>query len=235
MRKTMLLLVLWSALPAPATMYKWVDEKGVTQYTDTMPPQHINRGMTEMNKTGVVVKKVEPALTAEQLKTREDESARQKELGKQAEERRRRTLALLGTYTSEQEIDLARDRNTQQIDVAIRSAKERLTGGQARVKELTQQVTAYQDKDRSAKIRIPPAEVTQELTQARIDEAALQTAVIELLQHKLQVVARFNEDKLRFREITQNGVTGEPDRGPAVKAQGAPKPANGPSNPDSAR
>lgn len=202
----LLLLGLMTTWPLYAATYKWVDEKGITHYGDTIPPQYVNQGMTEMNKKGLVIRKTEPALTPEQLKTQQAELAKQKELGKQADERRRRDLALLGTYTVETEIDLARDRNSQQIDGTIRSAKERFAGTQARLKELGTQMEFYQGKDKAGKPRTPPPEIVQALEQTKRQQAIFNATINELQKQKEEVAARFNEDKARFIEIKEAGV-----------------------------
>ena len=206
MRCLFLLLGLMTAWPLYAATYKWVDEKGITHYGDTIPPQYVNQGMTEMDKKGQVIRKTEPALTPDQLKAQQAELTKQKELNKQADEHRRRDLALLGTYTMEKDIDLARERNTMQIDGTIRSAKERFAGSQARLKELTTQMEFYQGKDKAGKPRTPPPEIVQELEQAKRQQAVFNATINELEKQKEEVAARFNEDKARFVEIKEAGV-----------------------------
>jgi len=201
-----LLLSLATAWPASATTYKWVDEKGITHYGDTIPPQYVNQGVTEMDKKGLVIRKTEPALTPEQLRAQQAALVKQKELDKQTDEQRRHDLALLGTYTSEKDIDIARDRNTQQIDVTIRSAKERYGNKQARLKELATQMEFYQGKDKSGKPRKPPPEIVQELDEATRQQAVFNATILELEKQKQEVAARFDADKARFVEIKQSGV-----------------------------
>lgn len=201
-----LLLSLATAWPASATTYKWVDEKGITHYGDTIPPQYVNQGVTEMNKKGLVIRKTEPALTPEQLRAQQAELVKQKDLDKQADEQRRHDLALLGTYTSEKDIDVTRDRNTQQIDVTIRSARERYAAKQSRVKELTTQMEFYQGKDKSGKPRKPPPEIALEFDEATRQQAVFNATILELEKQKQEVAARFNVEKARFVEIKQAGV-----------------------------
>lgn len=199
-------LALLMAFPCLAATYKWVDEKGITHYGDTIPPQYINRGTTELNSKGQVIRKTEPALTPEQLKAQQLELAKQKELSKQAEERRRHDLALLGTYTTEKDIDLARERNTQQIDGTIQAAKERLALTEARIKSLSEQMEFYQGRDRTGKRRTPPPELAQDLEQSKKQQAVFRATITELEKEKEQVTIRFNEDKARFTEIKEGGV-----------------------------
>jgi|GEM_PF-357310 len=210
MRTALIIISLATCLPASAAMYKWVDEHGVTQYTDTPPPQAVNRGISEMNKAGKVVKKTDAALTPEQIKAQEEALVKEKELKKQLEERRRRDQALIGTYTSEAEIDLARDRNAQQIDSTVRLAEERIVAKKAREQDITSQIATYKTGDKSGAPRKPPKELIEQLEQTKKEQGAFSAAVLELQKQKELVVARFNEDKTRFREIKQGRADSAP-------------------------
>jgi len=201
MRTVILLFTLAICLPATAGTFKWVDENGVTQYGDTMPPQAVNRGMTEIDKKGQVIKKTDAALTPEQLKAQEGELAKQKALTRQTEERKRRDQALLGTYTSEQEIDLARDRNTQQIDSIIRSAQERITAAQVREKDLSKQLEFYKGKDKAGNPRTPSKDLLDDIERTKSEQVVTNLAIGELQKQKEQVIARFDDDKLRFKDL----------------------------------
>ena len=108
----LLLFFAMPGVPALAAMYKWVDENGVTHYGDSIPPEYRNRANEELNKRGVIIKKNDAALTPEQIKAKEAELAKRK----QEKETNRRDAVLLGTYSSAEEIDLARDRNLRQIE-----------------------------------------------------------------------------------------------------------------------
>ncbi len=106
-----------------AALYKWVDEHGEVHYSDKVPPEAVNKGNVELNKQAIPIKKTEPALTPEQLKAKAAEDERQRQAAKQQEEINRRDRALLASYTSENEIDLARARAMQTIDNVLQSTQ----------------------------------------------------------------------------------------------------------------
>lgn len=110
------------ASPAFAATYKWVDDKGVVHYTDKMPPDAVDKASVELSKEGVPLKRTEKALTPEQRRAIEQEQARQRLIAKQQEEIARRDRALVSSYTSEAEIDLARKRALQTIESVVQSA-----------------------------------------------------------------------------------------------------------------
>ena len=144
--------------------FKCVDDKGVTQYGDTMPPQCAAKPVTEMSGQGSIRKKYEAALTAEQIKAREEENARKKEEEKLVAEQKRKDSALLATYGSEREIDITRDRSLGQSDARVGSANQRIKELDKRLEKLQNEMEFYKaGKRKTAKTREPPFLLVQEL------------------------------------------------------------------------
>ena len=142
-------LVLALVLLAPsahATTYKWIDDKGVVHYTDKIPPEAINKGNVELDKQGVPVRKTDPALSPEQRKARAEEDARRQQLAKERALVERRDRALLGTYTTEGEIDLARTRAVSTIDAQVQSSTAYVASLSKRKLELESRKAALGDK-----------------------------------------------------------------------------------------
>ncbi len=96
-------------------------------------------------------KKVEAPLTAEQQARRDAEMAKKEADAKQAAEERRRTLALLSTYSSEKDIDSARDRNLAEIDKSIKEAEKRLDEAS---KQEDRSSTARRSSTRASRCRL---------------------------------------------------------------------------------
>ncbi len=113
------------SLPAAAKMYKWVDDKGVTHYGETIPPEYADKDRTELDKSGRAVKKQE-VLTPEERRAGEEAAARKRADEEAALEQKRRDKALVNTYSNSDEIDLARNRNLQQVEARIRSIGSQL-------------------------------------------------------------------------------------------------------------
>ena len=193
-----MLALLASALPAQATMYKWVDAQGNTHYGDTLPPQSLGRGNVELDKQGLAIKRNAGALSAEQRQQQAQAQARKTQENVALTERKRRDSALLNTYTSPAEIDLARDRNMEQARLIIKSNDARLTPLRATQAQLVQQIAGITRNQKS-----PPAH----LTQAR-DANAAEIARLEQLQAQKnkemdETRAKFDADKARYIELTQ--------------------------------
>jgi hypothetical protein len=180
---------------AHAATYKWIDDKGVVHYTDKLPPEEVNKGSVELNKQGVPVKKTEPAPTPEQRRAKALEDERARRVAKEQEDQARRDRALLSSYTSESEIDLARNRSLRTIEDVLKSAKaysEQLTKRQAAIE--AKKKAEYSDKP------VPPA-LEREL-EGIIAELSRQADLIALKQREtVQVNAKYDADKERWRNL----------------------------------
>jgi chromosome segregation ATPase len=177
---------------AQAKLYKWVDDEGVTHYGETIPPEYANREAQQIEKGIVKPKAVVEKPGAIKKEVPEDQATI---------DQRRRDEALLGSYTNEQEIDLARDRNLQQIDARTNSIKTRLDNAQGDLNEHRREQEVYTKTGKT----VPPS---------LIDDIARDEAKVGKLQGELNqsqseaatLKARYEADKQRFREL-KKGTT----------------------------
>lgn len=180
------------ASPAFGNMYKWVDEKGVTHYGDTIPPEYVKGGTTELNRQGRAVKRTAAALTPEQIRAQEEERNKRLEDEKAAREQKRKDDALLATYTSLKEIDQVRARSVAAVESVMK-------GAQNRVAELKKRKSEIEALD-AAKKPVPP-EMRRE--QKSIEqELPVQQGLIEQKAKELQGFnAKFDAERRRFEEL----------------------------------
>ncbi|MFO1321009.1 MAG: DUF4124 domain-containing protein [Burkholderiales bacterium] len=181
----------------PSKLYKWVDEKGVTHYTETMPVEVKDKSSTEIDKRGRVLRKNEAAMTPEQIRQLEAGKEQRKFDEKKAEEQRRKDNALLNTYTNEAEIDGARDRaiagasqTMQAIDLRLKTARTKLESAKRQMNEL-----------QKAGKPVPDAVVDEMWSEQRSVEKIgkeLTAKQNEIDNLKL----KYESDRARYRELT---------------------------------
>jgi hypothetical protein len=188
------LLLAVAALPAQAKLYKWVDENGKVHYTDTLPPASASQGNAELSKGGNVVKKTE---SAEEIQKRLAAEAEAAERRKAAAEQARKDRALLATYTSEKEIDLARDRALEHHNLIIQSAQARLKQLGPSTKELSEKIASASKKGKPA-----PAHLKQQYDAKRAETEDAQRTIKTNEEAMAKVRERYEAEKLRFRELT---------------------------------
>ncbi len=197
----LVLLVLTLHAPAArATLYKWVDDQGVVHYTDKLPPEAMNKGNVELNKQGITVKKNDPPLSPEQRRAKEAEDERARQAAKERDEALRKDRALLQSYTTESEIDLAKTRALSTIDSQMQSAQAYTVTLNKRKQDITGRITALAGKP------VPPA-LDRELASVD-DELARQAELIATKRKEIVAVsARYDADKQRWHEIRTNAET----------------------------
>lgn len=182
--------------------FKCVDDKGVTHYGDTMPPQCATRPVTEMSGQGSVRKKYEGALTAEQIKAREEENARKKEEEKRVAEQKRKDSALLATYGSEKEIDITRDRSLGQIDARVSSANQRIKEIDKRVEKLQNEMEFYKaGKSKKGSVKEPPIALVNDLERTSNERSALEASMKKMEEEKAKMREKLAKDKARWKEL----------------------------------
>ena len=223
-------LLLALALGAPgaarAALYKWVDDKGVVHYSDTVPPEAVNKGSVQLSPQGIPVKKVDPAISPEQRKAREAEQERQRDAARQQSETARRDRALLDSYTTGNDIDLAKSRATKTLQAALQSA-------QAYSTQLTKRKVALLERKAALGGKPVPADIEREL--AAVDaELARQSDIIAQKNRQLvEVAARYDADKERWQALKGTDAANRPAPGPGVAT--APGPASAPAQPPVSR
>jgi hypothetical protein len=197
-------------------LYKWTDENGKVHYTDKAPE---SRGGVVLDKQGRPVRTIEAPLTTEQLRAIAAEKERQKLTAKENEAALRRDRALLASYTTESEIELAKARAAATYEGQIQSAQAYLNQLGKRKKELDEGKAKFGDRP------IPPK---LELDSATVDgEMVKNTEMVARMRRELAaVVARYDGDKARWRElkaIESSNAAAEAANRPPTPVAGSPK------------
>lgn len=187
------LALAWATVALAAT-YKWIDDKGVVHYSDKMPPEAVDKGNVELNKQGIAIRRTDPAPTPEQRRAKAAEEERQKQLAKDRELVDRRDRALVQSYTSEDEIDLARSRALGTIESQLTSAQAYSVQLAKRRQELDERRKAYGDKP------VPPA-IDRELESIASELAKQDAFIAEKKRETVAVTSRYDADKQRWREL----------------------------------
>lgn len=202
MRNQAVALLCLSMLAAPATaqlrMYKCVDAKGKTYYTQIPPPECLGRDTQELNKSGTMIRKTprEVPLTPEQQAAREAERKKKASDEEKAKEERRKSDALMNTYSSAKDIDDARARALKEAEAAIKETERRIAEATKRQKELDSEKEFYVKKPMPFKLK-------QDITNIEI-EIKNQTDLLDAKKKEIGTInAKYDEDKRRYLEISQ--------------------------------
>ena len=185
------------AQPKPKTspiMYKCVDSRGQIYYSDRFTPEC---GQTqEMNRQGRILKKDETTMPGAAAKPAAAGTVKAKE----SSESQRRDRALTATYTSEEEIDQARDRSLAIPLQAIKTSENRLAKANKQLFDLKTQADRLAGQQKA----IPP-HLLEEIDVKQKEVSALEAEVQQKKSYADSVRARYEADKLRYRELKTVG------------------------------
>lgn len=182
-------------------MYKWVDENGVTQYGQTIPPEYRDQAAQELNRRGMTVRRIEPAGTPEERRALEEKLEREREEQKRLADQRRRDRALVNTYGSADEIDAARDRNLAVPIQALRNLEPRMKKAQARLASLEAKRDELTEAGKTVSEYL--------LEDIEGEKREVQALRADMDRHAAQIASirtRYEADRKRFIELTEAGL-----------------------------
>ena len=194
MRCLILALVLFVFVqPTFAALKRCIDDEGKSHYYNKiLPPECEDKATIEMNKQGVVLNRTE---TKQAVQSEEDKAAQLAAEQNRIEEKRRDAV-LLNTYTSEEEIDLARERNVHPVELTIVGVEKRLEIAKTRLKDLLIQAK------QAAQAQSPTlAGIKKEIIPAQREAKTLHNELKENRLRIERIKTRFDIDKNRFVEL----------------------------------
>lgn len=163
---------------------------------DTLPEQCRGRAYRVLDSGGNIVKEVGPPLTAEQKAEQALENRRKKKQEEADRELRRRDQALLDTYTTPEDIDLAQKKAEADVNFAILATIARIDSVRSKRKKFADEAEFYKKK------ALPP-DLDREL-KAIDHEIKLQQDLLELKKKDFETIkAKYDADRKRYFELTR--------------------------------
>jgi 23S rRNA maturation mini-RNase III len=193
-----------ASAPVAAGIKCWKNKEGGTECGNSVPPEYAQKGHKEISEKGFTVKEQARAKTPEELKKEEEEAARlaaeEAERKRLAEEQALRDRVLLQTYTTEEELELARRgknaviesriKNTESLVEKLKANKERMQTEAARLERSGKPV--------SKKLQNNIAEVDRQIHDN-------ESFIAERRKEQADVDKKFETDLARYRELKQAG------------------------------
>ena len=196
------LAVVASALPLAlqAQSIHCVGKDGKKYFGQTVPPQCLGQAVEYLDKSGNVVKRVAAALTPEQRAAREAEDRKNAEAAALAKDEARRNRALIETYTSEKDIDFARQRTLKDNEVVVKEIEARVGQIEKRGQELQKEMEFYQGKNK------PPAKLAEDVKNNEIDLNSQRQLLTAKKKEVDSINAKYDDDKKRFIELSKGSA-----------------------------
>ena len=208
---------------ASAATYKWTDENGKVHYSDKAPAD-APAGTTVLDKQARPVKKIEAPPSAEELKAKAEQEQRARTEAREREEQARKDRALLQSYTSENEIDLAKSRAVSTLQAQIASAQKFSETLVRQQKALAARKQTFEGK---------PIPIELERESVSVDaELSRQNILIRQRQEELAMVTqKYDTIKQRWHEIVSDKERAAAAEQPPKPEAAAKPPAKAPAKP----
>jgi hypothetical protein len=200
-------LLLVSALSSVCygELYRWVDQDGKVHYTDSIPPDQVQSGHTELSKQGVTIKSVGKAKTPEEVEEEQELKRLRAEQKKLLDKQRSEDQVLVRTFQSEDDIFMAREGKIAAIDVMISVTKNNVLRQQERLVKLLGQAA---DMERAGK------DVHENLIDGirQVEEAIRDSYATIVAQEKQkdEIRSKFDRDLARYRQLKKLPVSESP-------------------------
>lgn len=192
------LICLFASTPALSKSIKCVDSHGITHYGDTIPPECADKPVTELDDKGLPMKENPASMTPEERREMEIEVQKQASEAQKERDQKRHDSALLGTYASEAEIDMAKERNVKQLSLSLDSVESKLKIAKAKLDQYNAQADQFSGKNQP----VPP-DLAQNLSAAKKEVSDLEVERAQKKQDLDAMNAKYDADKKRYQELTQ--------------------------------
>lgn len=135
-----LTLFAFSKQTGAGALYKWIDENGQIRYSDRLPPNQVKKKHQQLNSQGVVLSTKEAAKSDEELAA--EAEARRKLEEQEAKEAKlkkaqyQKDQVLLLTFSSEEELGLARADRLDVLDSVVKLINKSIAGTEQQLQQL---------------------------------------------------------------------------------------------------
>jgi len=192
-----------SLLVTPCTyagLSKWVDEKGQTHYGDRVPSKYLSKEHSLLNEQGVTLR------TSKALKTEEELTDEKKKKKLEAAENTKRLIesrkkalrdrVLLDTFTTENDLTLARDARLDAIDSQISLAQTLIKNDKIKLSNVKSRIESIKKSGRDA-----PDNLHKEVISVGRQLENNYSFIEDKTNERIEILKAFKEDVIRFRQL----------------------------------
>jgi len=176
------------------TVFKWVDEQGVTHYGDHIPPEYASQEQRVINSQGVEISRLEAQKTPEQLAIEEQKKA-------DALQSQNRDRNLLNTYASVQEIERLRDQRVTLVSDQIKVTGQFLEVLNGKLKKLRTASMRFKPYSSDSNAPPMPDQTAEDLVRLGNDIHTQEENLRQKRSEELTMRKQFESDISRFKEL----------------------------------
>jgi len=190
-------LLIAAPLVAQAQSFRCVGKDGRKYYGSTIPQECLGQPIEQLNRQGMVIKRIDPEGSEKERLAKEAEAAKKRDEDAAAREIARRNRALLATYSSERDIEVARERALADNTKAVQEVASRIAAIRKRQAGYDKERDFYKGKNQ------PPAKLAEDMSNAEM-ELKIQHELLETKKRDAEGInAKYDADKKRYLELTR--------------------------------
>jgi hypothetical protein len=184
----------WAGTTNGRTLYKWVDDQGVTHYGDQIPPEYAAQEKQVINSQGVEISRLEAQKTPEQLALED-----QKKLDAQQKENRDRNL--LNTYATVGEIERLRDQRVTLLSDQVKVTSSFLEVLNGKLKKLRLSAMHFKPYNSDPVAPPMPDQIAEDLVRVGNDIHTQEQNLRAKSAEEATMRKQFESDIERFKEL----------------------------------
>lgn len=202
---------------AAQKLYRWVDEDGKVHYSQSLPPEAVDRARRELSaRSGMTTGEVERALTDEERVEAAAETAIMDASRKLAEERAQRDQVLIGSYSTERDLQRAYDERFSLVDETLKATRVGIDSQRQTLASLLANAA-----DREFGGQAVDARTRESIRETYLRLSSQQTLMQRREAERAVLEAEFDETLARYRELKGDQPTGASEEAEAPDAGGA--------------
>jgi len=198
--------------------FKWVDNEGQVHYGNRVPPEYAKKERRVINERGRIVKVYDALKTPEQRKEEQQLAEIEAKNKALAEKQAIHDRSLLATYSSEQDMLLAKNGKVAAVDALLQLTNSRVESMNERLLMLTEEAATY---ERSGKAL--PASLESQINNLRQQITTNEQFIKEKEGERQTIVGKFDNDIKRYIELTAEKPDARPARQRLAKIDGKNK------------
>jgi hypothetical protein len=182
-------------------LYRWVDDKGVVHYGDSVPPEYANRDRNVLNNQGVAVGFEEGEVTVEERAAIARREAAAEAARAEKEEIARRDRMLLQTYLTVADIEDLRDRRLELLESQIKVTELYLNNLRKRLVGLQAEAGAFKPYTTDPNAPQIPENLALDISRTAASINLYEQTLARTRNDQTTLRLSFNNDIARFREL----------------------------------
>ncbi len=185
-----------------ADTYRWVDDRGIVHYGDTVPSEFAGYEQQVLNDQGIPIRIIEGYKTDEQRAAEALVRAEQQRILRAEAKRVARDSVLLNTYLSVEEIEMLRDRRLALLRAQSMVTEQYIGTLNARLMNLQEEAGKFNyPYDPESELPPLPENLAMEMVQTLEAVVQYESNIQTKREEQANLIAMFDMDIMRFKEL----------------------------------